>query len=127
MVIWSGDDQVAQPGSPVLIPPAVLVTRADGSPWPGVGVTFAVASGGGSVTGATTSTGTDGIATVGSWTLGATPGPNTLIATAAGSGIVGNPVTFTAQGFLLQEGTITAGGFHTCGFTDRGESVLLGV
>jgi adhesin/invasin len=64
-----------------------------------VQVTFAVASGGGSVSGATPSTNGSGIATVGSWTLGPTAGTNnnTLTATASGSGISGNPVTFTAS------------------------------
>ena len=37
-----------------------------------------------------------GLAVVGSWTLGAST-PNTLRATVTGSGITGNPVTFTAQ------------------------------
>jgi alpha-tubulin suppressor-like RCC1 family protein len=126
MVISAGDGQVAQPGSPVLIPPAVLVTRADGSPWPGVEVTFAVASGGGSVTGATTSTGTDGIATVGSWTLGDTPGTNTLTATAAESGIMENPVTFTATGVLISTQHITAGTYTTCGIAAGSQAFCWG-
>lgn len=46
----------------------------------GQAVTFAVASGGGSITGATASTGSDGIATVGSWTLGTPAGANTMTA-----------------------------------------------
>ena len=37
-----------------------------------------------------------GIATVGSWTLGAAAGANTLTATSAG--LTGSPVTFTATG-----------------------------
>jgi alpha-tubulin suppressor-like RCC1 family protein len=126
IVIWAGDGQLAQPGSPVLIPPAVLVTRADGSPWPGVVVTFAVATGGGSVTGATASTGTDGIATVGSWTLGATPGTNTLTATAAESGITGNPVTFSAVGILISAQHITAGTYATCGIAAGSQAYCWG-
>src|SRR5256884_436963 len=62
-----------------------------------VGVTGTPSSGG-SVTGSNPTTGTDGIATVGSWTLAPTAGTNTLTATATGSGISGNPVTFTATG-----------------------------
>jgi hypothetical protein len=61
-----------------------------------VSVTFAVASGGGSITGGSTTTNASGIATVGSWTLGTTAGPNTLTATA--TGLSGSPVTFTATG-----------------------------
>src|SRR5205823_8639834 len=62
-------------------------------------VTFAVATGGGSVEPtAPVVTGANGIAAATSWTLGATAGSNTLTASAAGSGISGNPVTFTATG-----------------------------
>jgi hypothetical protein len=82
----------------VPIAPAVLVTDQDGKPMANVSVTFTVASGDGSVTGETATTNTEGIATVGSWTLGPTAGANTLTATAAGSGIEGNPATFTATG-----------------------------
>jgi adhesin/invasin len=55
-------------------------------------VTFAVATGGGSVTGEAATTGATGIATVAGWTLGTTAGPNTLTATVAGI----TPVVFTA-------------------------------
>src|SRR5256886_8527919 len=61
--------------------------------------TFAPAAGSGTVNPTTpVTTGPGGIAAVSSWTLGTTAGPNTLAATAAGSGITGNPVTFTATG-----------------------------
>ncbi|HEV8600156.1 MAG TPA: hypothetical protein VGQ69_12400 [Gemmatimonadales bacterium] len=100
LIKQAGDGQSAAPGQPVPVPPAVKVTSATGAPISGVAVTFAVVSGGGSVSGATPSTGTDGIATVGSWTLGAAAGPNTLTATIAGSGINGNPATFSATGQL---------------------------
>src|SRR5207245_3232620 len=57
---------------------------------------FAVAAGGGSVTGANETTTGSGIATVGSWTLGTTAGTNTLTATSGT--LAGSPVTFTATG-----------------------------
>ncbi len=95
-----GDTQTANIGQLVATPPAVKVTTATGAALAGVSVTFAVASGGGSLTGATPSTGADGVATVGSWTLGPAAGPNTLTATVAGSGIAGNPATFSATGVL---------------------------
>src|SRR2546422_6736165 len=44
----------------------------------------------------TQTTTASGIATVGSWTLSATAGTNTLTATS--SGLTGSPVTFTAEG-----------------------------
>ena len=72
--------------------PSVKVTASDGSGVAGVIVTFAVASGGGSVTGGTQATNESGIATVGSWTLGPSAGTNTLTATASGL----TSVTFTA-------------------------------
>src|SRR5207237_4861537 len=80
----------------VPIPPSVIVKDASGNPVPGVGVTFAVAPGSGSITGATQTTDAGGIATVGSWTLGTTAGANSLTATSAG--LAGSPVTFTATG-----------------------------
>src|SRR5206468_11008304 len=63
-----GDTQSAPAGTAVAVNPAVRITDAAGNPVTGVAVTFA-ASRGGSVTGANQTTGTDGIATVGSWTL----------------------------------------------------------
>jgi alpha-tubulin suppressor-like RCC1 family protein len=112
--ISSGDGQAARPGAAVRLAPAVLVTKADGSPWAGVVVTFAVAGGGGAVAGPTQTTGANGIATVGSWTLGAALGPNTLTATAAAAGVYGNPVSFSALGMDMQ--TMSGGaGNHSCG------------
>src|SRR6185436_11823862 len=92
----AGDAQSAPVGTAVPIDPAVLVTDGAGNPVAGRSVTFAVATGGGSITGGNATTNASGIATVGSWTLGATAGPNTLTATSAGLG--GSPLTFTATG-----------------------------
>jgi plastocyanin len=58
-------------------------------------VTFDVAPGSGSVVGPVQTTHSDGIARVVSWTLGSSPGPNTLTATSEVS-LVGSPVTFHA-------------------------------
>src|SRR5437660_11017228 len=91
-----GDGQQATTGTAVATPPSVIVRDATNNPVQGVGVTFAPASGGGSVTGAEQTTNAAGIATVGSWTLGTTAGPNTLTPTAAG--LAGSPVTFQADG-----------------------------
>src|SRR5437660_1585506 len=91
-----GDGQTGLTGYALNIAPAVVVRDAASLPVPNVAVTFAVASGGGSVTGANATTGADGVATVGSWTVQL--GTNTLTATASGSGITGNPVTLAATG-----------------------------
>ncbi len=92
----AGDSQTTSAGATVPIAPAVKVTDDFGNAVPGVTVTFAVQSGGGSVTGATQKTSSLGVAKAGSWTLGPSAGTNTLSATVAASGITGNPVTFTA-------------------------------
>jgi adhesin/invasin len=91
-----GDGQTAPAGAPVAVRPSVLVRDAGGTAVANVPVTFAVASGGGSVTGTDATTGADGVAKVGSWTLGDAAGSNTLTATVQAGGVSGNPVTFTA-------------------------------
>lgn len=92
----AGDGQSATVSTAVTTPPAVLVRDQFNNPVAGVAVTFAVASGGGSLTGGNLTSNASGIATVGSWTLGTTAGTNTLAATA--TGLAGSPVTFTATG-----------------------------
>ena len=92
-----GDGQSVAAGQPVPTPPSVLVTDANHNPVPGVQVTFEVTSGRGQVTSGVVATDNNGIAQVGSWSPGS-KGSNVLTATAAGAGISGNPVTFTATG-----------------------------
>jgi adhesin/invasin len=82
MVVEAGDGQSAIVGTAVATPPSVKVTDASSNPVAGVQVTFAVTSGGGSLTGATATTNAQGLATVGSWTLGPAVGENTLTASA---------------------------------------------
>ena len=94
IVDQAGDAQSAVAGSAPSVLPSVLVSDAKGRPVPGASVTFAVASGGGAVTGATAVTNASGLATVGSWTLGTRAGADSLTATCAGLA----PVTFHATG-----------------------------
>jgi hypothetical protein len=75
--------------------PSVIIKDAYANPVSGVGVTFAVASGGGSASGTSQTTNTSGIATVGSWTVVA--GTNTLTASAPSIGPLAF-VEFTATG-----------------------------
>jgi len=97
IAISAGNGQSAPVNTTVPIAPAVRVADASDVPVSGVSVTFAVTAGGGSVVApATVVTGFDGIARVGGWMLGPAAGMNTMSATAAGSGITGNPVSFTA-------------------------------
>jgi hypothetical protein len=90
--VAQGDEQVGEPGTAVPIAPAVIVRDGNGNPMKGIRVNFAVTAGGGSITGATAQTGDDGIARVGSWTLGAA-GENTLDGTVTG---LATPVRFRA-------------------------------
>ncbi|MFZ9899023.1 MAG: DVUA0089 family protein, partial [Gemmatimonadaceae bacterium] len=77
----AGDGQRAKFGTAVEVPPAVQLLDSLGNPVAGRTVTFAVATGGGSVTGASAVTNATGVAAVGSWTLGAPIGEQTLRAT----------------------------------------------
>ena len=95
-----GDAQQAPAGQLVSIPPAVNVRDQFANPVSGVRVTFAVASGGGSITGESQTTGTNGMATLGGWRLGNAPGANSLTATVATGTVTGSPATFTATGVV---------------------------
>ncbi len=96
VVANAGDNQTGLAGFDLNVNPAVLVRDAANLPVPSAQVDFALASGGGSVTGSTVMTNVNGIATVASWTVGV--GPNALTATVTGVGIAGNPVSFAATG-----------------------------
>jgi hypothetical protein len=96
LVLSSGGGQTGTAGSALATTPAVRVNDIDANPVSGVAVTFAVTGGGGAVTGGSQTTGADGVATVGSWTLGTTAGTNTLSATA--TGLSGSPLSITATG-----------------------------
>ena len=79
--------------------PEVLVTDSENNPIEGVTVSFSVASGGGSITGATQTTDASGMAQMGGWTLGSAA---TQTLEAAAPGLTGSPVTFTANVPLLE-------------------------
>jgi hypothetical protein len=96
IAIDAGNGQSATVGTSVSIAPSVIVKDQYGNPVAGVSVTFAVGTGGGSLTAGSATTNASGIAAVGSWTLGTTAGSNTLTATS--TGLTGSPLTFTATG-----------------------------
>jgi alpha-tubulin suppressor-like RCC1 family protein len=108
-------------GSPVSPSPSVLVTDQNDQPLAGVAVTFAVTAGDGTVSGANQTTNEAGIATVGDWVLGATPGPNVLTATAAP--LV--PITFSLKGNPHLD-SLTAGEGHTCAIARHGATYCWG-
>lgn len=124
IVAASGGGQTGQAGAALDNPIAVRVRNAAGSPLAGTSVAWA--TGGGSLSAPTTTTGADGLAAV-TWTLGSAAGSQT--ATASLAGATGSPVTFTATAVApasvnvtgvvpspLVEGqsaTITGSGFGT--------------
>lgn len=73
----------ARPGSAVDSAPAVRVTDRAGAPVAGARVVFAVGAGHGTIAGATQTTDADGVARVGSWTLGDAIGTDSLSAMVA--------------------------------------------
>jgi YVTN family beta-propeller protein len=79
------------------IKPSVVVRDQFNNPVTGVSVTFGVTAGGGGITGATSTTDAQGVATVGSWTLGQVAGLNGNALRATASGVPGF-VTFFASG-----------------------------
>ncbi|HEY7027021.1 MAG TPA: hypothetical protein VH438_05415 [Gemmatimonadales bacterium] len=113
----AGNGQSAPVGSTVAVAPSVEVTDASGNPVAGFAVAFAVATGGGSVTGANAVSGPSGFATIGSWRLGPTKGSNTLTATAPG--LSGSPLSFSATALFAYE-TIAAGSEFSCGVSSAG-------
>jgi len=125
MTKGAGDGQTAPAGTPVPTPPSVVVKDSSGAPVPGQTVSFSVGSGGGAVAGGSTTTDATGVASPGSWTLGASTGANTLIATSRGA--VGSPVTFTATGNeRVASHRVSAGWLHACAVTTTGAAYCWG-
>jgi hypothetical protein len=92
----STQSQSATVGTNVATPPSVVLRDANNNPVAGIQVTFNVTAGNGTVSPSSpVTTGPDGTATLTSWTLGASPGANTVVAT--GGGVPGS-VTFNATG-----------------------------
>ena len=91
--VWSGDQQSAPAGSALKEPLCTVVTDLAGNFIKGIAVTYTVASGGGALAAPTApTTNAQGIAIAGTWTLGATKGAQTVVASYGSL----PPVTFTA-------------------------------
>lgn len=93
VAVSGGDAQIGAPGQALATPLSVIVRDASSNPVVGVTVTWAAASGGGSVSPATSATSAAGVAST-SRTLGALAGALTTTAAVAGL----TPVTFNAVG-----------------------------
>jgi hypothetical protein len=89
----SGDNQEAPAGTKLPQSLVVRILDQNQNPVPNVAVSWVVGDGGGSVDPTTSNTDATGQASTG-WTLGPTPGPNTLNAVVSGVGTV----TFRANG-----------------------------
>ncbi len=95
----AGDGQSGAPGRELLLPVEALVTDDSGRPIPDVEVAFVVGEGGGTLSAATARSDLQGRAQV-RWTLGATPGAQTILASATnslGAALAGSPLTLTAE------------------------------
>jgi hypothetical protein len=95
----AGDGQTATAGTMLAIAPAAQVTDQGGHPVAGVTVSFSVTAGQGSIAGATQVTDANGVATVGSWTLGPAAGVNELQASFS-TGTSRGYTIFVATGFF---------------------------
>jgi len=91
----AGDNQTGTVGQAVASPLRVAVLDQFRNAVTGNLVMFSVATGGGTMTGTTQVTNTEGIATLGGWVLGTGAGMQTGRAAATGSNITGNPATFS--------------------------------
>jgi hypothetical protein len=97
LVQVSGNNQSANPGSELDQPLVVRLVDRQGNGISGRPVTWVVGAGGGSVASSTSTTDGDGKARA-SWTLGPSPGANTLNAVVSGVGVVGFVATARSNG-----------------------------
>lgn len=100
-----GDTQVGAAGAALASPLEVIVKDASGNPLSGISVSFAAATGGGSVSPTSAATGADGKAST-TRTLG--PGAGTQTTTATVSGVT--PASFTSTSQIQGAVTIAASG-----------------
>lgn len=113
----AGDGQTAAANTAVAVKPSVRLADTHGNLIPGASVTFAVAGGGGSVTGAVQTTDATGTATVGGWTLGAS-GAQNLSAT-SGSLSATFSATVSSVGSAIASVTLNA---HVDTLTSLGDT-----
>ena len=92
--------------SPVRPTPSVIARDANGAPLRNVHVTFTVTTGGGTIVGGSVVTDSTGIAAPKQWTLGTTPGVQTVTATAGGMRV---PFSVNATNSCVTTGAIAAG------------------
>jgi len=84
ITVFSGSGQSGSVGTALLTPPSVIVRDVRGNPVPNVSVTWIPATNSGTVGNPSSVTAVNGVATSGTWTLGATIGTQSLTARIAG-------------------------------------------
>ncbi|HEX8450739.1 MAG TPA: leishmanolysin-related zinc metalloendopeptidase [Longimicrobium sp.] len=94
--LLAGGHQAAMMGTAVPVAPSVVARDEAGNPLSGITVNFVVTSGGGRTTNTSVVTGTNGVASAGTWTLGSAADANTL--TAIAPGLTGPPVVMRGTG-----------------------------
>ena len=119
-----GGAQTAQILSSLPIAPAVKLVDGLGKPRVGVPVTFTVTANG-QVANPIVSTGANGVASPGVWTLGDIPGDQQLIARVE-SAVLTLHATATGTPIHFKPALIVAGGFSTCGLDDGGLASCMG-
>ncbi len=104
ITVVSGNQQTGSPNSPLLAPLRVVVKTGAGAVVQGVPVDWVVATGGGTVDSATTTTDASGVV-YNRWRLGQAGGQQTLSASVAT--LTGPPLTLTATALVPPAGVIT--------------------
>jgi len=132
LVKVTGDNQAGNAGATLAAPVTIQVTDASGNGVSGTSVTFAIATGGGSLGTLTTTTNSFGNASS-AWTLG--PGAGTQTMTVTSATLAGSPATFTATSALPGQRTWTgaaldnqwsdAGNWAPAGVPASGDSVVV--
>jgi len=118
MTVVDGDKQTGLLLSALPVAPSVKLVDSAGKPRQGIPVTF-VATAGGRVATPIVSTGADGIASPGVWTLGDIPGDQSVVATVE-SAVAEVHATATGTPIHLLAEQVRGGGFATCALVAGG-------
>jgi alpha-tubulin suppressor-like RCC1 family protein len=118
LVAVAGDGQQGQILSALRVAPSIRVVDSAGKPRAGVPVTFSV-TGGGRVATPTVSTGADGTASSGTWTLGDVPGKQSLVVKVESAMLTLN-ATATGSPLYYIPAQLAGGGAATCAILTAG-------